>query len=99
MLVPIASLAFITCLFYPPPLSPDLNVRHTRTPHLTPKHMLLCIWDCISLSSSSSCPAEASAVLEELEETAKLWLMSDRQATALSESQIQELRETFGALW
>ena len=44
-------------------------------------------------------PAEASAVLEELEETAKLWLMSDRQATALSESQIQELRETFGALW
>jgi 3-dehydro-4-phosphotetronate decarboxylase len=44
-------------------------------------------------------PAEASAVLEELEETAKLWLMSDRQATTLSESQIQELRETFGALW
>lgn len=44
-------------------------------------------------------PAEASAVLEELEETAKLWLMSDRQASALSEAQIQELRETFGALW
>jgi ribulose-5-phosphate 4-epimerase/fuculose-1-phosphate aldolase len=44
-------------------------------------------------------PAEASAVLEELEETAKLWLMSDRQATALSDTQIQELRETFGALW
>lgn len=44
-------------------------------------------------------PAEASAVLEELEETAKLWLMSDRQATALSDSQIQELRESFGALW
>jgi ribulose-5-phosphate 4-epimerase/fuculose-1-phosphate aldolase len=44
-------------------------------------------------------PSEASAVLEELEETAKLWLMSDCQATALSETQIQELRETFGALW
>jgi len=44
-------------------------------------------------------PAEASAVLEELEETAKLWLMSDRQATALSDAQIQDLRETFGALW
>jgi ribulose-5-phosphate 4-epimerase/fuculose-1-phosphate aldolase len=44
-------------------------------------------------------PAQASAVLEELEETAKLWLMSDRQATALNEAQIQELRETFGALW
>ena len=44
-------------------------------------------------------PAQASAVLEELEETAKLWLMSDRQATALTDTQIQELRETFGALW
>ena len=44
-------------------------------------------------------PAEASAVLEELEKTAKLWLMSDRQATALSDHQINELRETFGALW
>jgi ribulose-5-phosphate 4-epimerase/fuculose-1-phosphate aldolase len=43
--------------------------------------------------------AEASAVLEELEETAKLWLMSDRQASALTETQIQELRETFGSLW
>ena len=44
-------------------------------------------------------PAEASAVLEELEETAKLWLMSARQASALSEDQINELRERFGALW
>jgi ribulose-5-phosphate 4-epimerase/fuculose-1-phosphate aldolase len=44
-------------------------------------------------------PAEASAVLEELEETAKLWLMSARQASALSEAQINELRERFGALW
>ena len=24
-----------------PPLSPDLNVRHTRTSHLTPQHWLL----------------------------------------------------------
>jgi ribulose-5-phosphate 4-epimerase/fuculose-1-phosphate aldolase len=44
-------------------------------------------------------PAEASAVLEELEETAKLWLMSDRKASPLSEDQIQELRLSFGALW
>ncbi|WP_310625586.1 aldolase [Limnohabitans sp.] len=44
-------------------------------------------------------PAEASAVLEELEETAKLWLMSDRQASALTQAQIDELRETFHALW
>jgi len=44
-------------------------------------------------------PAEASAVLEELEETAKLWLMSNRQVQALSEAHIDELRSTFGALW
>jgi ribulose-5-phosphate 4-epimerase/fuculose-1-phosphate aldolase len=44
-------------------------------------------------------PAEAGAVLEELEETAKLWLMSNRQVQALSEAHIDELRSTFGALW
>lgn len=44
-------------------------------------------------------PAEASAVLEELEETAKLWLMSERKASPLSEDHIQELRTSFGALW
>jgi ribulose-5-phosphate 4-epimerase/fuculose-1-phosphate aldolase len=44
-------------------------------------------------------PATASAVLEELEETAKLWLMSQRQATPLSEPHIEELRQSFGAIW
>lgn len=44
-------------------------------------------------------PAEASAVLEELEETAKLWLMSGRNVAALSAEQIDELRQTFGARW
>ena len=44
-------------------------------------------------------PAQASAVLEELEETAKLWLMSNRQATPLSEARIDELRTAFGAVW
>lgn len=43
--------------------------------------------------------AETSAVLEELEETAKLWLMSNRQVEPLSEDQIHELRSVFGALW
>ncbi len=42
-------------------------------------------------------PAEASAVLEELEETARLWLMT--RATALSEAQIDALRQKFGARW
>jgi 3-dehydro-4-phosphotetronate decarboxylase len=43
-------------------------------------------------------PAQATAVLEELEETAKLWLMS-RSAKPLSEAQIQALREQFDAKW
>lgn len=43
------------------------------------------------------CPAEASAVLEELEETARLWLLT--RAAPLSPVQIQELREQFGATW
>ncbi len=44
-------------------------------------------------------PAEASAVLEELEETAKLWLASARKPEPLSEAQIDELRQQFGAAW
>jgi ribulose-5-phosphate 4-epimerase/fuculose-1-phosphate aldolase len=42
-------------------------------------------------------PAEASAVLEELEETARLWLMT--QPAPLTEAQIDELRTHFGAHW
>lgn len=44
-------------------------------------------------------PAQAMAVLEELEETAKLWLMSQPRPTPLTAAQIQELREQFGASW
>lgn len=44
-------------------------------------------------------PAAASAVLEELEETARLWLLGGRSATPLAEAQIEELRRTFGAHW
>jgi len=44
-------------------------------------------------------PSTASAVLEELEETAKLWLMSHCQAPPLSGVQIEDLRRTFGAIW
>jgi ribulose-5-phosphate 4-epimerase/fuculose-1-phosphate aldolase len=42
-------------------------------------------------------PAEASAVLEELEETARLWLMT--RAAPLDEARIDELRRHFGARW
>ncbi|HET9976528.1 MAG TPA: aldolase [Burkholderiaceae bacterium] len=44
-------------------------------------------------------PAEAGAVLEELEETARLWLLSGRRATPLDETQIDALRQAFGAAW
>ena len=42
-------------------------------------------------------PAEASAVLEELEETARLWLLT--HPAPLTEGQIDELRQHFGARW
>jgi 3-dehydro-4-phosphotetronate decarboxylase len=44
-------------------------------------------------------PAEAMAVLEELEETARLWLMCTPKPTPLTEAQIDGLRRNFGAAW
>lgn len=44
-------------------------------------------------------PAAAMAVLEELEETAKLWLMTNPKPAPLDEQQLAELRTQFGALW
>ncbi len=44
-----------------------------------------------------SSPAQASAVLEELEETARLWLMA--RPAPLKPEQIAELRAQFGAAW
>lgn len=47
----------------------------------------------------SDSPAAAMAVLEELEETAKLWFLSGRSATPLGDGRIDELRRSFGARW
>jgi 3-dehydro-4-phosphotetronate decarboxylase len=44
-------------------------------------------------------PAAAMALLEELEETARLWLMTEPKPAPLSEKDIQQLRDTFGAIW
>lgn len=44
-------------------------------------------------------PALAMAVLEELEETARLAILTRGQASPLSEARIDELRTTFGARW
>lgn len=43
--------------------------------------------------------SQAAWALEELEETAQLWLMTDPKPPALGEAQIAELREVFGATW
>ena len=44
-------------------------------------------------------PAQAMATLEELEETARLWLLSGRSAAPLGDVQIAELRAAFDARW
>lgn len=44
-------------------------------------------------------PDEAGAVLEELEETARLWLMASPRPAPLTPAQIDELRSHFGARW
>ena len=44
-------------------------------------------------------PAQASGVLEELEETARLWLMCQPGPLPLGEPEIEELRRQFGASW
>ena len=41
----------------------------------------------------------AAYALEELEETARLWLMTEPKPAPLSDAQIDELRLTFGARW
>ena len=44
-------------------------------------------------------PAAAMAVLEELEETARLWLSATTKPAPLSAAQIDELRSALGARW
>ncbi len=46
-----------------------------------------------------STPAGAMAALEELEETARLWLLAARKPEPLTAEQIQQLRQHFGASW
>jgi len=46
-----------------------------------------------------STPAAAMAVLEELEENARLWLMTDPRPAPLDAQQLDALRTHFGASW
>src|SRR5579864_1444191 len=43
--------------------------------------------------------AQAAYVLEELEETARLWLMTNPRPAPLAEAALEELRTVFGARW
>lgn len=43
--------------------------------------------------------AKAAYALEELEETARLWLMSNPKPAPLDQASLDELREVFGAQW
>ena len=44
-------------------------------------------------------PGAALATLEELEETARLWLMSQPRPEPLTDAQLDDLRQHFGARW
>jgi len=44
-------------------------------------------------------PTQAMAVLEELEETARLWLGCNLTAQPLGAAEIDDLRREFGARW
>ncbi|TAG00707.1 MAG: aldolase [Burkholderiales bacterium] len=44
-------------------------------------------------------PTKAMAILEELEETAKLWTLSSYAASPLQASQLNALRDAFAAYW
>ncbi|MDP2018080.1 aldolase [Hydrogenophaga sp.] len=44
-------------------------------------------------------PGSAMALLEELEETARLWLLTERRPEPLTDSQIGELQIRFNTLW
>lgn len=44
-------------------------------------------------------PAQAMALLEELEETARLWRTADPKPASLAAAQIEELKQAFGCAW
>jgi 3-dehydro-4-phosphotetronate decarboxylase len=44
-------------------------------------------------------PAQAMALLEELEETARLWLLCSPRPAPLSDARLDELRQRFNTLW
>ena len=71
-------------------------IEHMRT-HGTPIRAVML--DRLGPNVWHTTLAAAMAALEELEETARLWLLADRKPEPLSNEQIEQLRQHFGASW
>lgn len=85
----------IPLIAYQRPGSPDVAVQVAQWALRVRGVMLERLGPVVWGSSVS----KASFALEELEETAKLWMMSNPKPAPLDEQAIEELRSTFGAKW
>ncbi|WP_223596713.1 aldolase [Pseudomonas sp. A-R-19] len=85
----------IPLIAYQRPGSPDVAVQVAQWALRVRGVMLERLGPVVWESSVS----KASFALEELEETAKLWMMSNPKPAPLDEQAIEELRSTFGAKW
>ncbi len=64
-----------------------------------PKHVRAVLLERLGPVVWGETPLAAACALEELEETAKLWLRSDPKPAALAEPALDELRTAFGTTW
>ncbi|MDB5983050.1 MAG: class aldolase/adducin family protein [Pseudomonas sp.] len=85
----------IPLIRYQRPGSPDVAAQVREVANQVRGVMLERLGPVVWESSVS----KASYALEELEETARLWLMSQPKPEPLSEGAIEELRAVFGARW
>lgn len=81
------------------PAVAELVVRAIDEMHSAGTPIRAVMLDRLGPNAWHSSPAAAMAVLEELEETARLWLMTNPKPVPLSEHAIQQLREAFKAVW
>ena len=81
------------------PAAADLvaaHIRDARAAGRTPRAVML---DRLGPNVWHRSPAEAMATLEELEETARLWLISDPKPAPLPDAALDDLQRHFGATW
>ncbi|CAN5449488.1 aldolase [soil metagenome] len=81
------------------PAAAELVFQAIGAAHKTGQDMRAVMLDRLGPNVWHESPAAAMAVLEELEETARLWLLSNPRPQPLTEAQIDELRSAFGARW